>query len=179
MYEHGKSIAPSAMRFERLVPGPIERVWDYLTDSNKRALWLGSGGVPDRVGATFETTWENSKLGSHPSAPPEKYKKYDGAHVGKHRVTHYEPPRRLGYTWDETSGDQSSQVLFELKPQGDKVLLTLTHSQLKTRSDALNVSGGWHTHLDLLTDILAGKDSGSFWKNFSKVDGTYKERIPK
>lgn len=175
---YGKYIASNVVRFERLLPGPIERVWEYITDSEKRGTWLGTGDVPAKVGAAFETTWENSKLGSRPGKAPEKYAKHDGQHVGKHKVTHYEPPHRLGYDWDTTSGDQSSHVMYELKQQGDKVLLTLTHSRLKKRSDALGVSGGWHTHLDLLSDILHGQDSGSFWENFSKIDGTYEERIP-
>ena len=32
----------------------------------RRATWLGSGAVGDHVGATFETHWDNSKLGSKP-----------------------------------------------------------------------------------------------------------------
>ena len=34
------------VRFERLLPGPIERVWAYLTESDKRSLWLASGAMP-------------------------------------------------------------------------------------------------------------------------------------
>jgi hypothetical protein len=31
----GVLIEPGTIRFERILPGPIERVWDYLTDSEK------------------------------------------------------------------------------------------------------------------------------------------------
>jgi len=174
----GQYIASNAIRFERLLPGPIERVWAYLTESGKRETWLGSGQVPDKIGATFETHWENSKLGSKPGEPPAKYGKHAGVHTGKHRVTKYDPPHTLAFKWDETSGEQSSEVTFELTPQGDKVLLTLTHQRLPTRKDVLGVSGGWHVHLDLLSDILHGNDSGSFWENFARVDGTYEARLP-
>jgi uncharacterized protein YndB with AHSA1/START domain len=43
MDKYGTIIAPNTIRFERLLPGPIERVWAYLTDPEKRAKWLASG----------------------------------------------------------------------------------------------------------------------------------------
>ena len=33
---YGRIIAPAEVRFERLLPGPIETVWEFLTDSKKR-----------------------------------------------------------------------------------------------------------------------------------------------
>jgi hypothetical protein len=41
---------PPAVRFERLLPGPIERVWDYLTQPALQRTWLAAsagelGGV--------------------------------------------------------------------------------------------------------------------------------------
>jgi len=176
---YGKLIAPNTVRFERLLPGPIERVWAYITEGDKRQTWLGTGTVANHVGGIFETSWENSKLGSKPGQPPEKYKKYSGVHTNQHRVTKYEPPRLLAFTWDEKSGAQSSEVQYELTPQGDKVLLTVTHMRLPERKDLVNVSSGWHTHLNLLSAVLYGQDSGSFWENFARIDGVYEERHPK
>ena len=37
---YGELIEPATVRIERMLPGPIERVWDYLTDSDLRAQWL-------------------------------------------------------------------------------------------------------------------------------------------
>ncbi len=31
---------PESVRFERLLPGPVERVWDYLTRPDLRRTWL-------------------------------------------------------------------------------------------------------------------------------------------
>ena len=42
--QYAKRVSKDAVRFERLLPGPIERVWSYLTDSEKRGKWLASGG---------------------------------------------------------------------------------------------------------------------------------------
>ena len=36
-------IEPGTVKLERLLPGPIERVWAYITESDKRAKWLCAG----------------------------------------------------------------------------------------------------------------------------------------
>ena len=43
MSKYGERIDETTVRFERLLPGPIERVWQYLTDGDKRAKWLCGG----------------------------------------------------------------------------------------------------------------------------------------
>ncbi len=45
MNDYATRIAPDAIRLERLLPGPIERVWAFLTESDKRARWLAAGDV--------------------------------------------------------------------------------------------------------------------------------------
>ncbi|HUK06032.1 MAG TPA: SRPBCC domain-containing protein, partial [Burkholderiales bacterium] len=52
-------IQPSTIRFERLLPGPIERVWEYLTVSEKRAAWLAAGEFDLRVGGRIELIVNN------------------------------------------------------------------------------------------------------------------------
>ena len=37
MDDHGVVTAPGTLRMERLLPGPIERVWAYITEPEKRA----------------------------------------------------------------------------------------------------------------------------------------------
>jgi uncharacterized protein YndB with AHSA1/START domain len=41
MADLGQVIHGDAVRFERLLPGPIERVWDFLTKPEHLATWLG------------------------------------------------------------------------------------------------------------------------------------------
>ncbi len=36
---------PTTLTVERTLPGPIERVWAYLTEPDKRARWLGGGAL--------------------------------------------------------------------------------------------------------------------------------------
>ena len=49
MNEYGELLDESAVKFERLLPGPIERVWSYLTEGDKRARWLCGGDVEAAV----------------------------------------------------------------------------------------------------------------------------------
>ena len=38
----GVVTAPRTVRIERILPGPVERVWAYLTESDKRKKWLAA-----------------------------------------------------------------------------------------------------------------------------------------
>ena len=40
------------VRFERVLPGPVERVWAYLTESDKRAKWLAAGELEEQTAAS-------------------------------------------------------------------------------------------------------------------------------
>src|SRR5688572_17308230 len=48
--DYGVVTAPDTVRIERLLPGPIQRVWDYLTESELRGKWFASGELDARVG---------------------------------------------------------------------------------------------------------------------------------
>ena len=54
MNEYGVVLESGAVRFERLLPGPVERVWSYLTQSEKRGTWLASGQIEPRVWAEID-----------------------------------------------------------------------------------------------------------------------------
>ena len=70
MDDYGKVIAPGTVRLERLLPGPIERVWDYLTDSQKRGMWLAAGAMELRVGGRVEHIFRNGALTENDDPPP-------------------------------------------------------------------------------------------------------------
>ena len=40
---YGTLIEPTTLKIQRLLPGPIERIWAYLTDSELRRKWLAAG----------------------------------------------------------------------------------------------------------------------------------------
>ena len=161
---------PTTLRLERRLPGPIERVWSYLTDSELRGQWLATGPMELVVGGRVELTWRNDDLNLGKSdRPPE----FDAVHTQESRVTQLDPPRRLAFGWQ---GD--SEVTFELEPQGDEVLLKITHRRLPARSALLGVSSGWHAHLDVLDARLRGQAPPPFWINFLALRAEYDSRLP-
>lgn len=177
MNKYGTFTEPGTIRFERLLPGPIERVWAYLTESAKKAKWLAAGDVEPRVGGKVELTFKHSDLSETDDSIPEKYKYMEGGTYFEGRVTEWDPPRLLSYTWGEETGEES-EVTFELEAKGDKVLLTLTHRHLGDDPETLiGVASGWHTHLGILVDRLSGKEPKGFWTVHNKMELDYGQRL--
>jgi uncharacterized protein YndB with AHSA1/START domain len=174
MSEYGVITAADSVRLERVLPGPIERVWAYLTESEKRGRWFASGDMEPRVGGRLELKFMHSELSAEKTAP-DKYKQYEG-YVSHGRVTQYDPPRLLSYTWGEEIGDQS-EVTFELMPRGRDVLLVLTHRRLADRTAMKEVAGGWHAHLAILEDHLNEREPRGFWSTHTKVAAEYEKRF--
>ena len=105
----------STLIFVRRLPGPIERVWAYLTDPKLLAQWFSGGIVTDRVGG--DVRFEIGATG---------------------RVTAYQPPTLLEYTWNEEEAScgpvAGALVRWELAEDGSDVRLTLTHLRLPKRN---------------------------------------------
>jgi uncharacterized protein YndB with AHSA1/START domain len=176
MDEFGVVTAARTVRLRRVLPGPIERVWAYLTESDKRGRWLASGAMELRVGGPVELNFRNAELTPHGEAPPERFKSAACSTV-RGRITRCDPPRLLSYTWGEDPKD-SSEVTFELTPQGENVLLELTHRRLPDRTQMVSVAGGWHTHLGILIDHLNDREPLPFWSTYLRLESEYEKRLP-
>jgi uncharacterized protein YndB with AHSA1/START domain len=171
--DYATVLSPDTVRIERNLPGPIDKVWAYLTDSEKRATWLARGQIELREGGLFEFTWFNSKLSPN-EKPPERHKD-SGGHSMKGRVLACDAPRRLVITWSHE--DHNSEVAFDLTPEGDRTRLVLTHSLLATRKAKVSVAGGWHIHLLILEDRLNGVKPRPFWSNHERLEAEYEKRL--
>lgn len=129
------------VRFERTLPGPIDRVWEYLTTTERLPVWFGTGTIEPRVGGAVTLM--------------------DGHIRGV--VTQWRPPRLLAYTWnvfspgDAESPHPESYLTIALEPRGDQVHLTLTHLPILERFEKQNAMG-WHTFLDLVEAALGGEE---------------------
>ena len=172
MSEYGSVIEPGTVRFERLLPGPIEKVWAHLVDAELRGTWLATGPMEPREGGKVELHFRHADLTPHAEVTPEKYKGVEGGHTMSGRITRWDPPRLLAYTWE---GD--SEVTFELAPSGAGVRLTLTHRRLASRDETVEVSGGWHAHLGVLEERLRGETPRPFWPRFENLEREYQARI--
>jgi uncharacterized protein YndB with AHSA1/START domain len=168
--DYGVLTEPATLVIQRLLPGPADRVWAYLTNSNMRRQWLAAGEMEMKVGAPFELVWRNGDLSSRPSQRPSGFSEEKRMWS---RITEIEPQRRISFTWDGT-GD----VTFELKPQGNAVLLIITHRRVTDRVTLLKVSAGWHMHLDVLVARVRGEEPEPFWEGWSRLQQDYDRRLP-
>jgi uncharacterized protein YndB with AHSA1/START domain len=167
---YGVLTEPATLRIQRLLPGPIERVWAYLTKGELRRKWLAAGDMEMRVGAPFEFVWRNDELTSPPGQRPPGFSE---EHRMESRIIALDPPRKLAVGWGE-KGD----VSFELEPQDGEVLLTVIHRRLPDRSILLKAGAGWHMHLDLLAARLNGEETEPFWDGWSRLHKEYDQRLP-
>ncbi len=166
---YGVQIEPTTVRIQRLLPGPIERVWAYLTESDLRRQWLAAGPMDLKIGGEVDLTWRNDELSDHAETRPPGMER---EHSMKSQITRIDPPRLLAFNWG--GGD----VTFELEREADEVMLTVTHRRLPDRNNLLNVSAGWHAHLDVMADRLAGRAPGPFWSTWSRLRAEYSDRAP-
>jgi uncharacterized protein YndB with AHSA1/START domain len=169
----GQFRGPAEVRLVRTLPGPIERVWTYLTDPEKRARWFAGGPMEPRLGGKFTLNFRHANLAPD-ETPPEEYKQHhDTGSSMDGVVTRWEPPRVLAFTF---GSDGESIVTFELTPQGKSVLLVVTHvataGDLPYMSD---FSAGWHTHIALLIAELEGAPRPPFWPTHTRLKAEYEK----
>jgi uncharacterized protein YndB with AHSA1/START domain len=171
--EYGKFTGPAEVRLVRTLPGPIERVWEYLTDSEKRARWFSGGAVEQRKGGRVEFVMVHKNLAPN-ETPPAKYAHVQDPGVTfEGRVLRCEPPRLLVFTF----GSDDSEVTFELTPQGKQVVLILTHRTRGAEEEAelTNYASGWHTHLTHLIALLEGTPRPPFWATHARLLADYEK----
>lgn len=125
--------ARPALRLERRLAHPAEKVWRALTERPHLEQWfpgpftgeLEAGGVIE-----FDSPGH-------------------GMPAMTGRVLEVDPPRVLAYTWD------SDVLRWELVPDGAGCVLVLEHT-FDDRPDAASFAAGWQTCFDALDAALAG-----------------------
>ena len=158
--ENATLINPGTLRFERMLPGSVERVWSYLTDAKKLAAWFAGGEFDLRLGGQIWLEFDH--------ALESRYRDLATFHG---RITRLEPPFALAYAWRADGHD--SEVSIELTPQGKSVLLVITHRGLGARYEAVGVASAWDAHTGVLADVLAGEKPRSFWSTHERVHRRY------
>jgi uncharacterized protein YndB with AHSA1/START domain len=165
---HGTLSDGNVLRIQRRLPGPIERVWSYLTDSDLRRQWLASGPMTLRPGAEFELVWRNDELSASAAERPDGFSAESRATC---RFEEVDPPRRMRYVWPDVG-----EVTLELETRADDVLLTVTHRRLVGETLVLNVCAGWHAHLAVLVALLEGTQPPSLWRTWKQLRREYEEQ---
>lgn len=141
MSDLGETFRVLAVRFERILPGPAERIWRHLTECDSLSGWFGADG-------TLEPR-EGGKVN------------FMAGHI-RGVVTQWKPPSRLAYTWNVLSPGEpeaaypESYLTFDLEARGSDIGLTFVHFPILERFEKQN-SMGWHTFFDMLGARLRGE----------------------
>jgi uncharacterized protein YndB with AHSA1/START domain len=119
------------VRFERLLPHPVDKVWATLGQSDE-------GAEPD-VGGEAPLRFTNGFVEPGP-------------------VTAIEPPKLLEYDW-RSNGEQAGRVRWELSEGPGGALVALTQTGPDELADRRPTAlAAWHTHLEVLAEELMGKE---------------------
>ena len=152
-------VAPDAIRLERVLDAPVEKVWRYLTEAELRSQWF-MGGTDAAGGGEFDLLVDHDNLSDDKDvAYPESYAQFKGA-TWTERVIRFEPPRLLETTFQ---GGKNGNVTYELFPDGGRTRLVLTHSGIVSGTGTQDFGSGWNSHLTVLEERLAGRGVRDFW----------------
>jgi uncharacterized protein YndB with AHSA1/START domain len=137
---HEAADGRTALRFERRLGHPVERVWRALTEPADLDHWFPQGVSADwRPGGVVRFS---SEAGDG----------FEG------EVVEVDPPRTLAFTW----GDDL--LRFELAAEGDGCTLVLTQT-FAERAKSARDAAGWHVCLDALVALVDGSGAvaGEGW----------------
>jgi uncharacterized protein YndB with AHSA1/START domain len=172
-HAHGTFSAPGEVRLVRLLPGPIERVWDFLTVPEKRARWFAGGATEPRPGGKVELFFLHKNLSPHETPPADHQQAHEHGFTMTGTILRWEPPHVLSYTFDD-----ASEVTFELTPEGKNVQLVLTHRSRGPDLPFLHgYASGWHTHLAHLIALLDGTPPPPFWATHLRLKADYEKAL--
>lgn len=164
-----------SIRIERLLPGPIERVWSYIVDPQKRARWFAAGPMELHEGGGVSLIFRNSDLSAGEPGPSGVLPPDGVDHTMHGVITCCEPPYLLSFNWSvDRTGTEST---FELSQQGPDTKLVITQSRVPSRNQLLNMTAGWHVHVGILADLLGTGAARLFWPEHVRMVKIYDERI--
>ncbi|MFC3199573.1 SRPBCC domain-containing protein [Parapedobacter deserti] len=119
--------------FERVLPHPIEKVWNAITDPDELKFWFTDIVMDFRPGGTITFQFRDK----------DKTESYG-------EIVAIEPPRRFVWTWE------GELAVWELTAVDEHITkLVLTYSKLAA-DYAVKAPAGFHDLLDLLAERLNG-----------------------
>jgi uncharacterized protein YndB with AHSA1/START domain/biotin operon repressor len=129
--------------FEIYIKTTPERLWEAITNPERRALYnFGAGVVSDwKKGSRYEMSARDGSV-----------------RLGEGQILEVDPPRRLVQSmvalWGEdVKSEGTSRITWEIEPVGDSCRLTVTHDQLREGAND-QLYGGWPMILSGLKTLL-------------------------
>ena len=148
------------LRYRRTLDHPVQKVWDAIVDPDQMIKWWAEQKRFDpRVGGDIHVAWTNGG----PDVSGE--------------ITAIDPPYLLEHTLEWSTDGSQVQFSWRLEPTADGgTVLTFEH-EVVGDLERKEITG-WHSHLDLLEDVLAGGDGGWDRAAWDEIDVRYAERMP-
>jgi uncharacterized protein YndB with AHSA1/START domain len=171
--QFGEIITPTTFRLERTLKAPIDRVWSYFVDGDKRSRWFTGGDSFSANGQAFSILFAHRNITNE--KPPERWAQMEsGEFPMTGRVLAFDPPRLLAISWGDGE-EHVSEVRFEFEARGEETLLTLTHTKIDTLEHTRDFAGGWTAHLETLAGVLDGKPTNRFWADVVAAHEAYEQ----
>lgn len=173
--EFGRAIAPDTFRLERTLNAPIERVWSYFVDAEKRSRWFTAGDDLAANGQAFTILFGHHRITNE--KPPERWKIMESGELPMSgRVLAFDPPNLLAISWG--GGDEpESEVRFEFTAEGARTRLVLTHTKIGSGKLMRDYAGGWTAHVETLAQVLEGAPANRFWADVLAAHAVYDKSI--
>ncbi|MEV5753276.1 SRPBCC family protein [Actinoallomurus sp. NPDC052308] len=143
----------SALRFERRLGHPVEKVWRALTDPAHLAHWFPS---------------EVEEIDLRPGGKIRFKQEFQELPLGTGEITELDPPHVLAFTWYE------DPLRWELRPDGEGCLLVFTHT-FTDRPMAGSFAAGWDACLASLDSALAGAPTPPVPEDYAARHDAYAE----
>ncbi|NNC72716.1 MAG: SRPBCC family protein [Sphingomonadaceae bacterium] len=172
--DFGTQLEDGSLRFVRDLPGPIERVWDYFADPEKRATWFCGGTMAKKPGDRFTMTFDHAKLSDEPF--PERFAELKGGVSFDVELVEFEPPHRLVFRDFGVAGEEG-RVSVTLEPDGERVTLTLIQSPHHEFAQLISAAAGWQAHIGLMIDELEGTPRRRFWAEHEVAEDHYRDAL--
>jgi len=159
------------VEFKRLIPGPIELAWEFLTKREKLKTWFADVTLEPRLGGAVDIHFDPDTCG--------------GCSAGMRGIVReFRPPHVIAFTWIQLKAQldgsmqerDEGEVRFELAERGDKVLLTLLHSRLST-DELIGHSAGWHAYLQNLESLMSERGRIDFMAVAGRVRPGYEGQL--
>lgn len=145
-------------RLTRVFDHPQDKVWAALTQPERIVEWLAPGEIASAVGGAARLNFVDSGI------------------VIDSRVTAYEAPRLVEYSWSGP-GEPLRPLRWETAAEGEGARLTLT-LRVPDGEDVARSCAGWEAHLEMLAAALEGVPIKFPFERFKATREAYKGLLP-
>ncbi|MDP2653360.1 MAG: SRPBCC domain-containing protein [Candidatus Omnitrophota bacterium] len=135
-----KSPTVNALRIEKTIKAPVERVFRAWTEAGQMVQWWSPEGIECRDAQA------DPKVGG---AYRIHMVSKDGKHTAYGKYTQIIPNKRLQFTWQWEEKDMPQTIVtVEFEGVGEITRLTLLHKGFVSKEEVESHSWGWTTCLE-------------------------------